>query len=250
MSSVECIHFNEWPVEVKRRAFRRRLTIQLKPARPITVLAGKLTSEKVIRDFLLQKQNWIEKCLEKFKQLEQKMPSRRLAAGNEVLLLGEALRIKPVITLNKKHFFAKVQNELHLHVPRDQWSANAMLEDFSNLHPLLRLFYKREAVKHLSARVQFLSAQTGLRPSSVRFREQTSRWGSCSSKAAINLNWRLIVYRPEIIDYVILHELCHIQHMNHSRQFWSLVEKHQPDYKSLVRELKEKQIQCEFLSPS
>lgn len=246
---VERLSFNDWPVEVRRKAFRRRLTIQLKPQRPILILAGKLTPKNLIFEFLHEKKDWIEKCLTKFREIEKKMPAKNIVAGNQFWFLGQSLKLKPVITLNKKHFFAQVQDELHIHIPRDQWSANSSLEDFTHLHHNLRLFYKREGVKYLSHRVQHLAASTGLQPSSVRFREQSTRWGSCSSKAAINLNWRLIVFRPQLIDYVIIHELCHIQHMNHSQKFWSLVEKFEPNYEVLIKELKQTQLQCEFLTP-
>ena len=66
---------------------------------------------------------------------------------------------------------------------------------------------------------------------SITLREQKTRWGSCSSKGNLNFNWRLVHYRPEIIDYVIIHELAHRTHMNHSAKFWQLVEKYDPEYR-------------------
>ncbi|MNY56359.1 WLM domain protein [compost metagenome] len=87
-----------------------------------------------------------------------------------------------------------------------------------------------------------------LHPSQVKFREQRTRWGSCSSRKVINLNWRLIVFDAAIIDYVIVHELAHIQHMDHSGRFWGLVEKYVENYQELMRSLKESQPLVEFLS--
>ncbi|MDR3628564.1 MAG: M48 family metallopeptidase, partial [Ignavibacteriaceae bacterium] len=72
----------------------------------------------------------------------------------------------------------------------------------------------------------------------VTIRNQKTRWGSCSARGNLSFNFNLVRYRKEIIDYVIVHELCHLKEMNHSNKFWNLVEKICPDYKALRRELK------------
>jgi len=162
--------------------------------------------------------------------------------------MGKDRRLKVVITLHKKPFVSLTDEHLLLHIPRNEWSANSLIQEHPTALREIRHFYKREAVSFLSQRIQFWSEQMNLRPSQVRFREQRTRWGSCSSRKSINLNWRLIVFTQEIIDYVIVHELAHLEHMNHSDRFWSLVEKHIGNYKELVKSLKESQYLVEFLS--
>ena len=80
--------------------------------------------------------------------------------------------------------------------------------------------------------------KTGLKPDLWRIRDIHSAWGSCSSKKTITLSLNLIQKREEVIEYVILHELCHLKHMNHSKDFWNLVESNMPEYKSYRKELK------------
>ena len=80
-------------------------------------------------------------------------------------------------------------------------------------------------------RVRFHAAKIGVRPKSITLREQKTKWGSCSSLGNLNFNWKLIMAPPEALDYVAVHELCHLIEMNHSPAFWAQVEKHCPDYK-------------------
>lgn len=89
---------------------------------------------------------------------------------------------------------------------------------------------RSEAKEYLSKRTEELSISHSIQFSKVTIRDQRTRWGSCSSKKNINLNWKLIMAPSDIIDYVIIHELCHIKEMNHSQGFWSLVQTYIPDY--------------------
>ena len=89
-----------------------------------------------------------------------------------------------------------------------------------------------KARETLSARTSYYSAIMGLSPQNVKISSAKKRFGSCSSKNSINYSWRLMLYPPEAIDYVVVHELAHIRHKNHGREFYALVESVLPDYKS------------------
>lgn len=83
-----------------------------------------------------------------------------------------------------------------------------------------------------------ISNITGLYPNKVRIKVIQYAWGTCSSKKNITINYNLIKYSKEVIRYVILHEICHLKYMNHSKDFWDLVEKYMPEYKKIKKELK------------
>ncbi len=248
MKDTENFIFSKWTVEVHRRALRRSVSIYLYPYKPIKVVAAKSTSQKVIVDFLMSKKDWIEKNLKKFEELKSQFPDKKIQAYEEFPYLGINRKLKVVITLNKKPFVSVTDETLLLHIPRDEWSANSLIQEHPTALAEIRHFYKREAIKHLTSRVQFLYQEMNLLPAELKFREQRTRWGSCSSRKAINLNWRLVVFHPEIIDYVIVHELAHLQQMNHSDKFWAIVHKYIQNYKDIMRTLKEKQHMVEFLS--
>src|SRR5690606_2555985 len=94
----------------------------------------------------------------------------------------------------------------------------------------LILWYKKRFSDIAYERIKKYSSQIGSSPNKVAVKEQKTRWGSCSSKGNINLNWRLAMAPISIIDYVIVHELCHLKVMNHSKEFWKQVELILPDY--------------------
>ncbi|RWZ79140.1 MAG: M48 family peptidase [Candidatus Chaera renei] len=96
----------------------------------------------------------------------------------------------------------------------------------------------KEARAHLPRRLAYLAKTGGFAYQQIRFNDARSRWGSCSSKGSIGLNINLMSLPPHLIDYVLLHELCHTRHLHHGADFWKSVEVVCPDFKSLRRELK------------
>jgi predicted metal-dependent hydrolase len=103
------------------------------------------------------------------------------------------------------------------------------------LRASLRAWLLRTAHRLLAPRVAALAA--GIHYSQVSIRRQRSRWGSCSARGTISLNCCLLFQRPEVVDYLIVHELMHVKHMNHSARFWQAVERHCADWRALDREL-------------
>lgn len=99
--------------------------------------------------------------------------------------------------------------------------------------------YKEAARSYIPKRVSYYHAMTGGEYNRITIRDQKTRWGSCSSKGTLSFNWRLMLAPPAILDYVVVHELCHLTHMNHSPAFWQAVETILPDYKSSRAWLKE-----------
>lgn len=89
-------------------------------------------------------------------------------------------------------------------------------------------------------RVAYFAKQMGVTCGIITIREQKTRWGSCSSKGNLNFNWKLVLFEPELLDYVVVHELAHRIEMNHSANFWTIVESVLPDYKERRKRLHEK----------
>lgn len=97
-----------------------------------------------------------------------------------------------------------------------------------------------QALKYIPERVAYFAKIMGVNYGRITIRNQKTRWGSCSSKGNLNFNCLLMLTPPEIIDYVVVHELCHRKEMNHSKNFWNEVEKVMPDYKDSLQWLKNK----------
>ena len=96
-----------------------------------------------------------------------------------------------------------------------------------------------KALEYIPKRVSYFAKQIGVTYGRMTIRNQKTRWGSCSSKGNLNFNCLLMLTPPEVIDYVVVHELCHRKEMNHSKAFWAEVEEVLPDYKEQVKWLKE-----------
>lgn len=110
-------------------------------------------------------------------------------------------------------------------------------------------FFDMQARLHLPERVAHFSNAMGVRPSGLSFRCQKTRWGSCSSLGHISFNWKLVFAPEAVIDYLVVHELAHLVHANHSKNFWDLVAAHDPSWAKHRRWLREHQTETEFLDP-
>ena len=133
-----------------------------------------------------------------------------------------------------KNYLAAVQK-----AASDDFDSDSRLPSGKPENPTLVNKHKKYARKIFEAKVAYFQQFTGGNYTSITIRDQKTRWGSCSGRGTLSFNWRLILAPPEILDYVVVHELCHLTHMNHSKEFWSLVGSVIPDYKIRRKWLKE-----------
>jgi predicted metal-dependent hydrolase len=110
--------------------------------------------------------------------------------------------------------------------------------DAHHLARRLRDWLKKQARADLRQSVEIHSRHLGLHPKNITIRDQTTRWGSCSSTGALSFSWRLILAPSYVLDYVAAHEVAHLEEMNHSPRFWKLVEQRLPDYRQAQKWLK------------
>lgn len=98
----------------------------------------------------------------------------------------------------------------------------------------LKTFYKKEAKKIIEKRLRMYQSQIKTKYKGFTIESTDSRWGSCSSERHLTFHWKLMLFPIEAVDYVVIHELCHLEHLNHDRSFWRLVGKICPDYKNIM----------------
>ena len=123
-----------------------------------------------------------------------------------------------------------VGDEYRLTLPRP--------EEDAAVRGAIRATLSEMALARIRERLAYYAPRTGRTPGRVTIREQKTRWGSCSSKGNLNFNWKLIMAPPQCLDYVVIHELCHLHEFNHSPRFWSLVSAQMPDYEPWKKWLK------------
>ncbi len=121
-------------------------------------------------------------------------------------------------------------DEYHLTLPHPDSDAEVRAAIRSTLSAL--------ALRRIRARLEYYAPRVGVSPGRVAIRDQKSRWGSCSRKGNLNFNWKLVMAPPQALDYVVIHELCHMHEFNHSPRFWALVAAQMPEYEVWKKWLK------------
>lgn len=196
------------PYTLVKSSRRRSISIRIDIGGKMTVRSPYFISKGMVERFLCEKQDWIYKhYVEAIKKTGE---SGGFGSGDDVSEgagsgdgdLRAPLRANEDATLVNKH--------------------------------------KKYARNIFEARVAYFQQFTGGTYHSISIRDQKTRWGSCSGRGNLSFNWRLILAPPEILDYVVVHELCHLTYMNHSKEFWGLVGKVLPDYKERRKWLKDK----------
>ena len=234
MSETETISFLNTSFEVVRKKRRRSLSIKLRPE-SYRVYANNSISDSAIVDFLVSKKSWLEKNLIILETQQKNTPKIDFYEGSLFPFFGELKFFSFSTTHLKKLRFRIEGGFLICYVPEHR---PELQYDKIFLKNALIEFYKSLAEEYLVKRCEFLGKELKLAPALVKIQTATTRWGSCTSQKMINLNWKLLVFPKVLIDYVIIHELCHLRFLNHSKDFWDLVESHCPNYQEAELEIK------------
>jgi predicted metal-dependent hydrolase len=209
---------------VKRNPRARRYVLRLNRQGQAQVTIPRFGSAAEAFRFVDRNKPWLERQFQRFATLP-KRPVQWMV-GSKVLFRGELMSIGP--GLDENHRSVRLSSEV-IKVPDPQ----------ANLRPAIERYLWALAAKELPPKVMDFAAKDHLAVGRISVRNQKSRWGSCSRRGTISLNWRLIQAPPFVVDYIILHELAHLRHMNHSIRFWREVQRVCPDYQSAERWLKQ-----------
>ena len=185
--------------------------------------------QKEIDSFILQKKSWINKKLSLQKSI--KKPIRKKFKNEENFqFLGKNLKLKITISENKKSYIDDKFIYLVLKNNKENFK--------EKIKEKLEIFFRETAKDIFKNKTLDEAEKIRVTPKKIIVRSYKRRWGSCSYKKDISYNWKLIMAPEKIIHYVVIHELCHLIHFNHSRDFWKSVGKILPDYKSSKEWLK------------
>lgn len=195
------------------RSRRKSLGLQVKEGEVI-VKAPLFASDEAIEAFVQKYRDWIDKQLER-----QKATKRDFVFGERFWYLGQSYELKESqeeFVFDGRYFLAKE--------PSAQ---------------LFARFYKERAKSYIPPLVERLAKEYEESYRKVGITSAHTRWGSCSSQKSLNFSYRLMMLPPKAIEYVVIHELSHLRHMNHSKAFWELVRSRMPEYKEMERVLRD-----------
>ncbi|MDD2325069.1 MAG: SprT family zinc-dependent metalloprotease [Alphaproteobacteria bacterium] len=206
---------------------RRTVALEVQSDGTLKVTAPMRTSLAWINAFITEKAGWIARRQKAVRERTTRKPAP-LAEGSLVPFMGHDLTLHLASTDQNEPpscWHDKEKNELHLKLhpalPPQALQAEIRTE--------LALWAKKQARAHLQERLAFWAERMELAPTRLILTDPRKRWGSCNAKNEIRINWRVIMAAPEVIDYLLVHELAHIPHKNHGRAFWALVRQYIPD---------------------
>jgi len=201
-----------YSLRVSRKAKYAKLKI--KPFGGLEVVIPLRFPKKAVPGLLEQHAEWIQRQLKK-----QQDHAREPVLPDEIHIAINGYRTEVVYGIHQR---------------QEPGQANRLFVSDSDYHPAvkqLRKWVRQQAWQLLPPMLEKVSRETGLGYRKIIIRSQKTRWGSCSSRGTISLNDQLLFVACDSVEYLMIHELCHTRHMNHTRQFWQLVEHYCPDFR-------------------
>ncbi len=190
------------------------------------VIKSPKVSQREIEQLLLKKSSWINTSREKLQQKKGKPVD--FSNIMELYYLGKSYEIDLVQHSKKR---------IHLDFDGKKFTLFYHTYDERLFQTHFDRFYKNEAEEKIPSQVEFWANQMGLSPTKLRFRKTKRQWGSCSGKDVLSFNTMMMKLPYKVIQYIIIHELAHIKHKHHQKDFWQLVENYASDYKTQIKEL-------------
>lgn len=206
------------------RSDRKSISIILDDEGRLIIRAPKYISNARINSFVLSKEKWILNNQQRIKKRANAFLSKQFVEGESFLLLGQEYTLK-ITDAKKIMLFDNM-----IIMPRKL---------MDNPKGAMISYYKDSLLYYAKSKADIVAFEHGLNFRRIKISSAQKRWGSCNSKGNINLTYRLCMAPDWIIDYVIVHELCHTVHLNHSKDFWYMVGGILPDYKTCQKWLKD-----------
>ena len=214
---------------VRESARARRLSIKVYPRGRVEVVVPRRTRPRDVERFVSENRDWIRRAREELCGGEPEafaLPDRV-----DLPALGRSIRIVYEHSAGKRN--------VHWRESRGTVRLSGPVGDENACVAALKRWLAAVARREFTPRLAALSAETGIRYRRVQIRAQRTCWGSRSCSGTVSLNLCLLFVRPELLRYLMRHELCHGTHMSPPRRFWALVGRYEPDYRRLDRELGE-----------
>ncbi|MFL5824785.1 MAG: M48 family metallopeptidase [Solirubrobacteraceae bacterium] len=203
---------------IRRSSRARRARVTVDPLTGVEVVLPDRAPEREAAAVVAELRPWIERRLAELERARQSVAARR----------GTVPYLDETLTLVVQPGRTRVHRR----------GSQLLVPDGTAQLPALERFYRRAAHQEISTRLDQACAQIGVSYARLSIRGQRSRWASCSRSGTMSFNWRLLLAPAAVLDYVIWHEVCHLEVMDHSRRFWKLVAKRCPSYRQQVNWLR------------
>ncbi len=213
----------EIPYVVRKSNKARRRRIIVTPD-SVEVVTPRTDNHGAVHEFIHERRRWVydkrEEMIERVIGMANPAPDR-LISGAKILFRGRYMKLR-VLPSKASEVQIEYRNAFIIHRPRE-------VSD-GDVKAALRQWLQNRVKADIGAFIRGYSEKLNVIPKTVRVRDFKHLWGSCGKSGIINLNWRLVAAPKPVLEYAVVHELCHLRHRNHSTPFWSLVHQTFPDY--------------------
>ena len=210
------------PYTIRRSARRKKtVAVTVDPAGSVLVVAPQRLATGRLDAIVTRKARWIVRRIRSVERRGPPLAPREFVSGESVLYLGRHYRLK----VHAAEAGAAKLRGGWLHVPAPSGAHQA-----SHVRAALVAWFRRHAAERLPERVAAWRAKAGVPPPRIVIADQQKRWGSCDHSGTIRLNWRIMQAPMRLVDYVVVHELVHLRHRGHGRDYWQAVGRVMPDY--------------------
>jgi predicted metal-dependent hydrolase len=222
----------EFEYEVIRRPRRKTASISVKPDNAVMVIVPSNLPQERVEKIVRSKARWIRSKLRFNAETRERFKPKEYVSGEAFSYLGRNYRLK--VLDGKASPACLRQGRLTISVPHPLTGKDRE----QHIIRVLTAWYQEQALRRLREKAARYADRLGVNPSSVNIKSYRSRWGSCHKDDRVYFNWRIIMAPHSVVDYVVVHELCHLVHHNHSAVYWKLVEHTCPDYRDAKAWLK------------
>ncbi len=201
---------------------RKTLTIEVEAPKTITVIAPEGTTEDKILETVKTKSKWIVQKLFEIREMEYRKRVRQYVNGEAFIYMGRNYSLQ--IVQDDKVSLPEAK------LIRGRFYVYTYSKDEEIVRRALENWYKDKAEEKIRERVKYYQSYFDIKPAKISIKDQQKRWGSCTSKKELLFNWKCIMAPSPVLDYIVVHEMCHLAYMNHSKEFWLLLKRVLPDY--------------------
>lgn len=212
----------EYSVRYSSEATEPRIDVDIHGITVVQPESENVSPNQILRDNAA----WVVQKVRKYDRYREQVPDRRFEVGETFPYLGEPYEV--IVEQRPSSSITEGKFRLAKHHVKE-----------TSIKRALETLYRRNARQRFERRADHFANEMGVEYEEIEIRNQRTRWGSCSTNGTLGLNWRLMMASPEIIDYIVIHELAHLQEPNHNSSFWSLVTEYDSDYEAHSRWLSE-----------
>ncbi len=212
--------------------FRKRKTMSIEVEAPkvITVILPEGKTEEEILETVKKKSKWIVQKLFEIREIEYRKSNKEYVNGEAFNYLGRNYSLQ--IVLDEQATFPEMK------LSRGKFLVTSYTKEQSSIKKAIENWYRDMAMEKIEEKIKYYQAEFPCKPKKVMIKDQLKRWGSCTKDQQLFFNWRCIMAPSPVLDYIVVHEMCHMVYMNHSKDFWQLLKRVLPDYeqrKDLLR---------------